>query len=167
MTNLVVIGVDPGVTTGLCRWEPHQDFPLEHTKPELAQTTPSATVTLIDAWLNLRPTGSHVLVAIEAFMLGKYSTRSGDPEAPRITQALIADITSMVEDFPHGEVSLHPRAAAHVKPWATNARLDAAGLLKVSSAYPKHARDALRHGLYSACKDGGLRDPFGRWGPRG
>ena len=51
------------------------------------------------------------------------------------------------------------RSASQVKPWATDARLEAAGLLEATKGM-RHARDAARHALFAAVKDGGLPDPL-------
>jgi hypothetical protein len=53
------------------------------------------------------------------------------------------------------------RPAAHVKPWATDERLEAAGLLEATKGM-RHARDAARHALFAACKDGGIPDPLSK-----
>lgn len=50
------------------------------------------------------------------------------------------------------------RPAGTVKPWATDRRLEAAGLLKLAGSSP-HIRDAGRHLLFSACQ-AGLPDPL-------
>jgi hypothetical protein len=51
------------------------------------------------------------------------------------------------------------RTAALVKPWATDKRLVAAGLLDITRGLP-HARDGARHALFSAHHDSGAPDPL-------
>jgi hypothetical protein len=46
-----------------------------------------------------------------------------------------------------------------VKPWATDERLAAAGLLDPTKGM-RHARDAARHALFCAVRDFGLPDPL-------
>jgi hypothetical protein len=48
-----------------------------------------------------------------------------------------------------------------VKPWATDERLEAAGLLDLTKGM-RHARDAARHALFTAVKDGGVPDPLSK-----
>lgn len=58
------------------------------------------------------------------------------------------------------------RSASEVKPWATDARLEAAGLLEATKGM-RHAKDAARHSLFAAVKDGGLPDPLSKnWSNR-
>jgi hypothetical protein len=60
----------------------------------------------------------------------------------------------------------YARSAADVKPWATDTRLQAAGLLDLTKGM-RHARDAARHALFCAVCDFGLTDPLSRKaGPR-
>jgi hypothetical protein len=51
------------------------------------------------------------------------------------------------------------RCAADVKPWATDKRLEAAGMLGHTSDM-KHANDAARHALYTAKHDARMEDPL-------
>jgi hypothetical protein len=46
-----------------------------------------------------------------------------------------------------------------VKPWATDTRLAAAGLMEPTTGM-RHARDAARHALFAAVKTYGLPDPL-------
>lgn len=59
-------------------------------------------------------------------------------------------------------ITVTVRPPALVKPWATDRRLEAAGLMSATAGMPAHARDAARHCLYAACHDLGLRDPLSR-----
>jgi hypothetical protein len=52
-----------------------------------------------------------------------------------------------------------------VKPWATDKRLTAAGLLAMT-AKMADARDACRHALYTAVHDAGIPDPLSAAGRR-
>ena len=51
------------------------------------------------------------------------------------------------------------RKAADIKPWATNKRLEAAGLLGQITSM-RHANDAGRHALYTASHDLYMEDPL-------
>lgn len=50
------------------------------------------------------------------------------------------------------------RMAAEIKPWATDKRLEKTGF-PMGTKF-KDARDAGRHALYCACRDGKVRDPL-------
>lgn len=58
------------------------------------------------------------------------------------------------------ELAVRSRPAATVKPWATDKRLGAAGLLEPTEKFAD-ARDAARHALFCAVADLGLPDPLG------
>jgi hypothetical protein len=67
---------------------------------------------------------------------------------------LIAEIGELEEP-------VFTRAAALVKPWATDKRLHAAGLLDATKGM-QHARDASRQALYAAVHMGVTPDPLSR-----
>ncbi len=148
---------------------PPERFPLEHQDPELAQATPNTALLIVRQWIAERPKNTVLLVAIESFVVGTRAARSADAAAAEITREIIGVVTVMASTLHTVDGSpavLRSRPASAVKPWATNTRLAAAGLLDITNAYPRHARDATRHALFAACKDGGVLDPFGRWGPQ-
>jgi len=58
-------------------------------------------------------------------------------------------------------VPLTARYASQVKLWATDKRLRAAGLYELVPG-STHARDALRHALFTACNECGWPDPLSR-----
>lgn len=148
MSELRAIGIDPGMTTGMAvaGWNDGK-----RTWAHVAQC---------DA--GLAPDLLHLLLArfspraggIEAFIPGAHSGRR-EGTATRLLVAELARIAAQ------GDVALAARSAGNVKPWATDARLKAAGLLALAPGMP-HARDACRHLLFSACHDGGLPDPLSR-----
>lgn len=141
-----VLGVDPGFTTGLARL----DLRTRHW--ELVQVTPGAVLIVLSA---LAPTGEVAALAVERFVVGARAARSSTPKAGQITRELIGVLTEFGRAI---GVPVHLRPAAEVKPWATNARLAAAGV--TTSDGWGHARDAARHCLFSAVHSGLLPDPL-------
>lgn len=145
-----IIGIDPGPIVGACllRLPPPggRDW-----HAEIAQITPSGLWALIAGWIEAYPINA---VAAERFVVGHRAARVNDPGASQAARDVLGGLQLAV---PH---SVHriQRSAAEIKPWATDARLDAAGLLAPTKGM-RHARDAARHALFSACRDFGARIP--------
>lgn len=155
--RLVIVGVDPGVTTGLTR--------LTFTsgaKPEyrLAQTDPDTALELVGYWLDqaIDP-DTRTMLAVEKFVVSGRSGRSGTAEAGAITRELIGRLTSLAVG---AGVDMACRPAGAVKPWATDTRIAAAGI----TIPPKmrDAADAVRHSLFCARHDCGVPDPLSKKG---
>lgn len=151
--DLVVIGVDPGQTTGIAevRWE--------NDKPagvRVAQCSPDAVVPIIDVFLLDRGTAEAV-IAVEQFVDGKHAGRGNAPAAARTTRALVNSIRDTFTGL--ARVHLVFRSAAEVKPWANDERLNRAGLWAPTKGM-NHARDAARHALFAAVRDGLMPDPM-------
>jgi hypothetical protein len=99
---------------------------------------------------------------IEEFRSGPRSVRLHGTTAPA-TAGLVTDMTGLVTK---AGIAAFVRPAVTVKKWADDRRLEKSGLLAATSGMPKHARDAARHALYTACHDLGFRDPLSRAGDR-
>lgn len=141
-----VIGVDPGPVTGVC-W-----LPLEpgEQRPLVFQCS-AAGAFLLAAWLLEANDGpARVILAGERFIAGRGPGARGADAT--VTRQVIADLDSLSPRW-------HWRSAAEVKPWATDTRLRAAGLLQECRGMP-HAADACRHALFAAVREGGLPDPL-------
>lgn len=94
------------------------------------------------------------MAGIEAFIArGKSVKLQGVRTAQVMSQ--VGELRTVL-DY-HG-VPVIARPAGTVKPWATDKRLEAAGLLRLAGTSP-HIRDAGRHMLFSACQ-AGLPDPL-------
>jgi hypothetical protein len=147
-----VIGIDPGPVCGVVGlW-------IEDRKMQRADVVQCSAGclrrVLSGLWLK---TGR---IAMERYVLSRRGGRLNDAAASKTTRAVI----DMVTDW--AEVKRTPcvlRSAAEVKPWATDQRQLAAGLLKVTTGMP-HARDAARHALFAAVHDCGMRDPLSKRG---
>ncbi|MET0423635.1 MAG: hypothetical protein ABW046_07165 [Actinoplanes sp.] len=95
-------------------------------------------------------------IALEQFVVGRRAARSSSPAAGAVTRSMVGVVTSW-SSLPN--LTLRQRSASEVKPWATDKRLHAAGLLDPTIGM-RHARDAARHALFCAVSDYGLPDPL-------
>jgi hypothetical protein len=152
-----IIGIDPGPIAGVV-WLQLWDAPARQVrKVQAMQITSGALINVLDA-IRLTVFESDA-VAYERFVVGPRAARSGTPHAGATTRGMIGE----VEAWAHLHCAAYARTAAEVKPWATDERLDAAGLLEPTKGM-RHARDAARHALYTAVKVYGLPDPLSRKG---
>jgi hypothetical protein len=78
--------------------------------------------------------------------------------------AIRGQVASLEQVLRDCGIPVHVRGASDVKNWATDARLQAAGLWEVTAGMPRHARDGGRHALYCAVHHCGLPDPLSRRG---
>lgn len=95
---------------------------------------------------------------IEEFRSGPKSVKLHGTSAPATSRM----VTAMAGQIAAAGIAVSVRPAGTVKTWATDSRLQAAGLLAATSGMPKHARDAGRHSLFTACADLGMRVPRGK-----
>lgn len=151
----LVIGVDPGMTTGVAAFG--IGFGTAITRPRALQCSHDWALELVERELaEAELQDLPRVLAVERFVIRARAARSATPVAGEITRKLIGDIQTLGER--HGaRTVLH--SAADVKPWGTDRRLDAAGLLAPCVGMG-HARDAARHALFSAVQTAGLPDPL-------
>ena len=143
--SLIIVGCDPGPVTGIAALR----YPGTHS---VFQCDAGSALRLV-FWLGQHAMagGIRVVLAGEAFQAGRGA--GARMKGAEVTRRLIAELDSLG--------SWHWRAAGLVKPWATDERLQKAGLLELKGAGP-HAMDAARHALYAACHDAGVKDPLSR-----
>lgn len=153
LSRPAVIGVDPGMTTGIALLELTGD--ARALSVELVQCTPDIVRNIVRSF----SCGQVLLLAVEKFVVGPRATRSSTPAAGRITRELIVELADLDREL---DCRVVLRSAAEVKPWATDARLKATGL-SLPKGMP-HALDALRHALFAAVADCGIPDPLSRRG---
>lgn len=146
---ILTIGVDPGPTPGVCVLPASAAEPVAVFQCDAASLLPLLRA-LIEAW-----GADRVVVAVEAWVVGSISRTSRSAGA--VTRGLIGEVEALADEFTH--VAVVVRRATDVKPWATDRRLDAAGLLARTAGLP-HARDGARHALFSASRDSGAPDPL-------
>lgn len=151
---MYIVGIDPGPVVGVVRLQLAVQLGASATllSAEALQVTPGASATLLDALIQ----GDEAAVAVERFVVGPRAARSSTPAggaAAREVVRLVADWATL------RGLRYWSRSAAEVKPWATDARLAAAGLMEPTTGM-RHARDAARHALFAAVKTYGLPDPL-------
>jgi hypothetical protein len=149
-----VIGVDPGRVTGIAGLS---IFDGELTGHSLIQCSHDVPRWLVRHMLDACQPVDRLVLAVERFVVRARAGRSSDAAAGEITRALIGALASIGRD--HG-ATVYLRSASDVKPWATDKRLEAAGLNKYSTM--RHAADAARHALFAAVHDAGLPDPLSK-----
>lgn len=102
------------------------------------------------------PYPEQFIVAVERFVVGTRASRSRAAQDGAVTRDMVGAVKAWGRAR---NVQVHNRSAAEVKPWATDIRLEAAGLLAPTKGM-RHARDGARHALFCAVKDYGLPDPL-------
>jgi len=159
--ELTVIGCDPGPTTGICALHYRAGALVRHGFAQVSHNWVEMVLDTLtdDAASTLTP--GDLIIAVERFVVGPRAARSSTPAAGQITRRLIETIASTYTG--RDGIPVVQRSAAEVKPWASNSRLDAAGLLSSLAGMP-HARDAARQAIYCAVHDRGVPDPLSRRG---
>jgi hypothetical protein len=153
---VLVVGVDPGLTTGVFAVEFFDggDRRDRRSDPIAVQIHGSEGVLSVVSTLLARSPLSDKVLAVEQFVVGARAARSSSAHAGRVTRALISELGELEEP-------VFTRTAALVKPWATDKRLHAAGLLDATKGM-QHSRDASRHALYAAVHMGVTVDPLSK-----
>ena len=152
---MFIVGIDPGPVVGIALlWVGEAsggDRPIWLGTSDAAQATPG----LIGAIL-VGLAGHQPVIAVERFVVGPRAARSATASAGAVAR----DVVAIVEDWARAQgLPFHARSAVEVKPWATDARLSAVGLLDLTAGM-RHARDAARHALFCAVRNYGLPDPL-------
>lgn len=149
-SEIVVIGVDPGLTTGIAA------LATEDLAVSLVQATPGAVLVIVQALIDrARNQGAGVALAVERFVSGPRSAKLATAFGAATAKTVIGELQMMSAQQ---GVPIYMRSAGEVKPWATDLRM--AKLIKHRGM--PHAHDALRHALYCAVRDYGLTDPLSR-----
>lgn len=152
------IGIDPGPIPGIVMLSPRG----RHLDVDAIQCTAGVSTVLLWALLDSHRANlgeAPAVVALERFVVGRRSSRSSTAGAGATTRDLVGKLQQIAAGEPNVTVVL--RNASQVKAWATDARLEAAGLLEVCKGM-RHARDAARHALFAAVHDGGIPDPLSK-----
>lgn len=151
MTAQLVVGVDPGLTTGLAALT-FLEGELVDSQIAVQVHGSEGVVPFVQALMG-RYDNVWTLLSVEAFVIGGRSGRSSTPAGGRVARRLIGALSECGADA----FTSYP--AATVKPWATDIRLQAAGILAATKGM-SHARDASRHALYAAVHRGVAHDPL-------
>lgn len=144
-----IIGVDPGPATGLVTL--HWPKGVITWPPEIhAYQCDAASAPLL--LVMLLQTHRNWVGQMEHFVHGNL------PNSP-ITVALENELADVAENW---GLRLARRPMATVKPWASEKRLAAAGLIKAVPAKMVDARAAGRHAVYCAVNGAHLPDPLSK-----
>jgi hypothetical protein len=153
--TLHVIGVDPGPVPGFVMLD-YTDGLL--TSSDVVQCSASVAP-LIFGEIVRDLDGEFPIVGLERFVVRGRSGRSATSKAGEQTRDLIGRLVQAAGAY-IDPGDWHARTAGEVKPWATDERLEAAGLLDLTKGM-RHARDAARHALFTAVKSG-VPDPLSK-----
>lgn len=159
MTKVYIVGIDPGPTPGIVGlWlEQRTDSSMHRfiESAEIMQCSLSAFSTVVSG---IRISRHVRIVAAERFVVASRAGRSAHAEAGATTRDVLARLRAWAN---LDSSTFIERNASEVKAWATDARLDAAGLLAATVGM-RHARDAARHALFCAVRDCGVVDPLSK-----
>lgn len=150
-----IIGVDPGPMVGIVGLL--VDGGELVGPPDVVQCSDHVVLSVLGALYGRAGSGlpSRTYLAVEHYVVGPRAAGLNAPMASERTRVAI----TLLKEWAASRATVVERRAIDVKPWATDARLDAAGLTEATKGM-RHARDAGRHALYTAVKECGLPDPF-------
>lgn len=150
---IVAIGMDPGPTPGLVRLTYSEQRLIS---VEVVQCTANVWARVLTSWLaDQRRVPCETYFQGEKFVIGRSSYRSGSPGA--VTRDMVGESVQVCV----GRAIVTLRSASETKAWATDKRLDAAGITRHTKGMT-HARDAARHALFTAVAEGNIPDPLSR-----
>lgn len=160
MTELRVIGVDAGPVPGVMVLDYSYRIPAVAVleRAEALQCTAGLLAELLTGLLRAEDPFRHTLVQVEAFVVGNRTHRSSTPGAGKATREVVEEVKALCATW---ETRCYERTASQVKAWATDNRLAGARLLEPTKGL-RHARDAARHALFCAVRDGGAPDPLSK-----
>lgn len=150
---IVAIGMDPGETVGLTRLT----YTLDHDliMVDVVQCTSSTALDLLEVLLRV-PSGTAVFFQVEKYVR---NLKGGGGKAGARTRDMVGSAVTLVQTNQMAWAT--SRSAVDVKAWATDGRLEAAGILPDTKGMG-HARDAARHALFTAVREGKIPDPLSR-----
>lgn len=152
MGEQYIIGIDPGPTPGVVRIDVCENQVRE---VYVVQCNAAAIYRVLESLHSGSDATGYV--AVERFVTSnRRAARSHDHD---FTRGMYANLHQWVRLRSY--LRWVPQTAAHVKPWATDERLKAAGLYDVTHGM-RHARDATRHALFAGVRRGLLFDPLSR-----
>lgn len=164
MAIMTIVGVDPGPVTGICEIM-YSTTTHKYSAVSLIQADIWTAITMLSPTRSGGRVLPGVAVAAEAFVDGRRSGRVAGRSGSDATRAVLDHLRMAFQleaEDPYnlGRNRLSIRSAGQIKPWATDDRLAAAGIVIQNPSTMRHALDAGRHALYSACFDQGCRDPL-------
>lgn len=150
---MTTIGIDPGPTPGICV--------LGVGTPILLQCDALSLAPIVGEFVDFyRDEDDPLHLAVEGWAVGPIN-RASVKHANQIRDQIGEIRAFATRPGEPAKVLVHVRTASAVKPWATEKRLAAAGLLRRTIGLP-HARSAAMHALYSHVRDSEAPDPLSR-----
>lgn len=157
---MIIIGVDPGGTTGLAVLELADGrYQCLHVDQIPAGYFPDQYASVIAGLMRADKMRDGVLVATEAFVVRGRAAKSRTPQGGEHARRINGWLASFPSASARHADRLSVRSASQVKKWATDRRLAAAGILEQTKGMG-HARDAQRHALFAARMDLQWPDPL-------
>lgn len=150
------IGIDPGPIPGLVELR-YLDRKLVHVGV-LQVSANLAAPTFVMLLAELSPTSWKTVVQVEKFIVTGRTAKLANAAASATTRDMVG---ALMREGEHFGIPVVQRTANQAKAWATDARLDAAGLLDATKGM-RHAKDAARHALFAASHDVALPDPLSK-----
>jgi hypothetical protein len=151
----LVIGVDPGGTTGMAALFVSDRSKIINSYYAQLRGDESFVDTIVRALCSQWADVTDIHLAVESFVVSSRAGRSAHAGSGKQAR----DIIALLKGIGRISGSYVERPAVVVKRWATNQRLEAAGILGDTTGM-QHARDASRHALYAAVRAGLLADPL-------
>jgi hypothetical protein len=156
-----VVGVDTGPTTGMCFLDYQTGSLALPPQPQvtLLQVDGHSADAVLEAMLarwygiGTSPVDQRY-AAVEKFVTGRGAGSKGNNA--EVTRQLVMELTERLQL--HGYLT-KIRSAAEVKPWASDKRLERAGITGQQTSM-RHCLDAGRHALFAAVKDAKMKDPL-------
>ena len=146
------LGVDVGPSTGLV-WG-HKDDVTEKPAIDGIVQCHAGTVEFVIRSLVRNHPKDEWFVQGEKFLAGRGA--GGRGHDAEVTRHVFSMVKAYWEALPNA--TWHERPAAMMKPWLSTNRLKAVQF-PLGPKF-KDARDALGHMMFTACRDGGCKDPL-------
>jgi hypothetical protein len=154
--SALVVGIDPGPIPGVVALCVGGGCPVS---PSIFQCDAGSVGWLVRETLSSRLPWDRRILAIERFVVGPRAARSSTPAAGRLTRDMVGELIALGLELPG--VQVIQRSASEVMTWATDVRLDRAGLLAATKGMT-HARAAAKQAIYAAVADCGAPDPLSK-----
>jgi len=155
MSSVYVVGIDPGPVPGIVGLQFVNRVLLD---VDILQCSHHLAPVLLSTLLRGGGGEDLTLVQVENFVVSRRSSRSSTPKAGQQTRELIGSLQQTCQGF---LIPVGLQTASRVKTWASDERLETAGLLEATKGM-RHAKDAARHALFCAVAEANQPDPLSK-----
>lgn len=149
------VGVDPGPTTGIAFLDYQNGVLAGRTVLQCESRTAEIVLRAMLRQYYMIPDIGKRVASVERFVTGRSAGARG-PNAD-VTRQLVMELTELLEMFAY---RVKIRAAADVKPWASDRRLATVFGKANFTGSMIHGYDAARHALYGGHEAGVVKDPL-------